>query len=110
MIFVDLHKRFDYYGDVSYANNASFYNDPKFREEWRLRLSKDGLIYGKMRYFQYLNTLVHELVHYRFPYLPHGDKFEKKYMTYHAVRRHIPIDMYLKMVGVSHYMTVIKLQ
>jgi hypothetical protein len=42
-------------------HNASFYNDPTFREEWKLRLSKDGLIYGKMRYFQYLNTLVHEL-------------------------------------------------
>ena len=78
IIFVDSNKRFDYYGDVSYANNTSFYNDPKYREEWKLRLSKDGLIYGKMRYFQYLNTLVHELVHYRFPYLPHGDKFEKR--------------------------------
>jgi hypothetical protein len=57
MIFVDTNKRYDYYGYVSYANNTSFYN----REEWKLRLSKDGLIYGKMRYFQYLNTLVHEL-------------------------------------------------
>jgi hypothetical protein len=107
MIFVDTNKRYDYYGDVSYANNLSFYNDPNYREEWKLRLRKDGLIYGKMRYFQYLNTLVHELVHYRFPYLQHGDKFEKEYMTYHVVRRHIPIDMYLKMVGVFHYMTVI---
>lgn len=78
MIFVDIYKHRMYSGGINYFDNRQYYNDSKYRREWRLRLNKSGMITHKMRYFEYMKVLVHELVHYRFPYLRHGDKFEKR--------------------------------
>lgn len=43
-----------------------------------VRLPTRELIKHKSKYIDFRNTLVHELVHYRFAYLQHGRKFEKR--------------------------------
>ena len=42
------------------------------------RNPKRELLKHKSRYIDFLNTLIHELVHYRWPYLQHGKKFEQR--------------------------------
>jgi hypothetical protein len=42
------------------------------------RNPKRELVKHKSKYMDFRNTLVHELVHYRFPYLQHGEKFEQR--------------------------------
>jgi hypothetical protein len=82
IIFVNINKHTIIRGHISVENknkeSSRYHNDPEFRKEWRLQVKKDGFITGKIRYSDHMETLVHELVHYRFPYLRHGDNFEKR--------------------------------
>lgn len=43
-----------------------------------VKLPARELVKHKSKYIDFRNTLVHELVHYRFAYLRHGKKFEKQ--------------------------------
>jgi hypothetical protein len=42
------------------------------------RNPKRELVKRKSKYIDFLNTLIHELVHYRWPYLQHSKKFEQR--------------------------------
>jgi hypothetical protein len=43
-----------------------------------VKLPTRELVKHKSKYTDFRNTLVHELVHYRFAYLRHGKRFEKR--------------------------------
>ena len=51
---------YKYYGVAYLENNSVFFNVKKMPYEKRLE-----------------NTIVHELIHHRFPYLSHGKRFNK---------------------------------
>jgi hypothetical protein len=73
-------KRVVGYGECLYSlrtifvdSNRRVYHDRKF-------ITKGRRIYYKHKatYKHFINTLVHELTHYRFPYMRHGRKFEQR--------------------------------
>ena len=43
-----------------------------------VRLPERELVKHKSKYIDFRNTLVHELVHYRFPKMRHGARFERR--------------------------------
>ncbi len=75
------------YGECNWEQRAIFVNSRTREYQVKRYLTEIGskrtgirahLKYVKPTYRNFLHTLIHELVHYRFESMPHGFKFEKR--------------------------------
>ena len=77
VIFVDINKRINHHGQYTDdGNTRADYDNINLKEALKLHKDRNGNISSEMGYANFEHTLIHELVHYRFPILEHGEEFD----------------------------------